>query len=267
MSPAGYVHLSVADLALGLGMVLVAAVVALVQRFGILKALVWGVVRAVLQLTGMGFVLTGVFELDHPAPLLGLTAVMVLIGGHEAAKRVERPVRNMTWVATGAIAAGSTFVMGYTIAVCLEVTPWFSPRYTIPLAGIVIAFNMNAVALAADRLTAELHARRGKIEALLCLGASPKRASQGATLAALRTAWTPLLNHLMVVGVVQLPGMMTGQIIAGASPLDAVRYQILIAFMLAAAVAVSAWATVELCWRKAFNTREQLVIPAMRANR
>lgn len=256
-----YVRLDLVDLGIGLGFVAVAAVIAWYERFGVFKDLLWGTVRACVQLAGVGFVLTAVFELEHPAPMFGVITLMTIIAGHTATKRIKLPLPNKFAITTIAIAVGSAFVLAYTLAFVLDVRPWFDPRYLIPLAGIVIAFAMNAVALAAERLTEELVARRGEVEAVLALGGSPRRAAQSAIEAALRTSWTPLLNHLMVVGIVQLPGMMTGQIIAGASPLDAVRYQILIAFMLSACVAVSTACAVELIWRRAFNDREQLTLP------
>jgi putative ABC transport system permease protein len=245
---------------MGLGMVLIAIILAAVQKFGALKSLIWGICRAVAQLIGVGFILTAVFDIQHPALLVFVLSVMMAVAAWTASKRVGNAMPNMLWVSVISICTGSSIVLIYALTLTLNVEPWFSPRYLIPLAGIVIAFCMNAVALAGDRLLGELSNRRLEIESLLSLGADPRRAAASSTKAALHAAWTPLLNHLMVVGIVQLPGMMTGQIIAGASPLDAVRYQILIAFMLAAGVAISTALTVELGFRQAFNKREQLVL-------
>ena len=241
-------------------MVLIALLIAAKQKFGGFKALFWGIIRATAQLIGVGFILTAVFDIEHPALLLLVLVVMLSVASWTAGKRIGTGLPQMTQVSVISIGVGSSVVLSYALLLTLDVEPWFSPRYLIPLAGIVIAFCMNAVALAGDRLIGELKNRQLEVEALLCLGAEPRRAAQSSMKAALHAAWTPLLNHLMVVGVVQLPGMMTGQIIAGASPLDAVRYQILIAFMLAAGVAISTGLMVELGFRKAFNPRQQLTL-------
>lgn len=117
---------------------------------------------------------------------------------------------------------------------------------------------MNAAALAAERLAGEIEARRAEIEAYLALGASPALAARDAVRRAIRASMIPMVNSLMVVGIVSLPGMMTGQIIAGASPLTAVRYQIVVMFMLMAAVTVTGTA-VTLWYRNTFFTpSEQL---------
>ena len=258
---AGYIQLSLIDLAIGLGLVAVSVFIAWLQRFGVLKDLLWGMVRAAVQLTAMGLVLTGIFELDHPAPLLGVVALMSVVGGWEASRRANRPIPSAVLVCVASVAAGSAVVIAYTLVAVVRVDPWYSPRYLIPLAGMVIAYAMNSVAITIDRLTEELHSRKSEVEGLLALSASPRRAARSSINAALRTAWTPLINHLMIVGVVQLPGMMTGQIIAGASPLDAVRYQILVTFMLAAVVALSTMAASELALRHVFDGREQLIVP------
>ncbi len=255
----GYVRLDLVDLAIGAGMVLISALVTVLQRFEVLRELIWGTLRAALQLGGVGFVLTAVFALDHPGPVLAVMAMMTLVAAHTARQRVKQPLRGRFSVAAISIAAGSAVSLGYTLFLVVRPAPWFAPRYVVPLAGIIIAFSMNGVALAMDRLTAELVARRPEVEGLLALGATPRRAAKGAMDVALRTAWLPVLNHLMVVGVVQLPGMMTGQIIAGASPLDAVRYQLLVSFMLTVTVAVSAAVAVELVFRRSFSERAQLL--------
>lgn len=257
----GYIQLSVVDLVIGLALVAVSVGIAWAQRFGVMKDLLWGVVRASFQLTAMGLVLTAVFELKHPAPLIGVLVVMATFGGWEAGRRAKRPIRRITLVAVASIAFGASLVIAYTLLAVVRVEPWYAPRYLIPIAGMIIAYAMNSVSLVVDRMTEELHARIGEVEALLCLGASPRRAARSAMNAALRTAWMPIINHLMIVGVVQLPGMMTGQIIAGASPLDAVRYQIMVSFMLLAVVALSTYAAVELAWRQVFDAGERLHVP------
>jgi putative ABC transport system permease protein len=136
--------------------------------------------------------------------------------------------------------------------------PWYNPRYLIPLFGMIVGNAMNAAALAAERLRSEMEARRAEVEAWLALGASPERAAREPVRRSLVAALIPTVNGLMVVGIVSLPGMMTGQILAGSSPVTAVRYQIVVMFMLASSVAVTA-TLVTLWYRRTFFTEtEQL---------
>jgi putative ABC transport system permease protein len=129
---------------------------------------------------------------------------------------------------------------------------------------MIIGNSMNGAALAAERLNGEMELRRGEVEAYLALGASPARASADAVRRALVAALMPTVNMLMVVGLVSLPGMMTGQIIAGSSPITAVRYQIVVVFMLAGAVAVTS-VVVALWYRRTFFTAAEQLVAARSA--
>jgi putative ABC transport system permease protein len=167
---------------------------------------------------------------------------------------------------TIALITGSSMLLGagltlaYVNAVVIGVSPWYAPRFLIPLFGMIIGNAMNGAALAAERLDSEMESRRAEVEAYLALGASPSQASAEPVRRALAAALIPAVNGLMIVGIVSLPGMMTGQILAGASPLTAVRYQIMVAFMLAGAVAVTSVAVV-LWYRRTFFTHaEQLAM-------
>src|SRR5262249_21754191 len=141
----------------------------------------------------------------------------------------------------------------YVSTLVVRVAPWYTPQYLIPLFGMIVGSAMNAAAIAAERLHSEITARRAEIEAYLALGAHSRHASHAAVRQAMRASLIPTVNGLMVVGVVTLPGMMTGQILAGASPLMAIRYQIVVAFMQAAAVAMTT-AIVTLWYRRTFFT-------------
>jgi putative ABC transport system permease protein len=147
----------------------------------------------------------------------------------------------------------SGLTLAYVTQVVLHVQPWYDPRYLIPLFGMIVGNAMNGAALAAERLASEMESRRGEVEAYLALGASPARAAAEPVRRALIAALIPSVNGLMTVGLVQLPGMMTGQILAGQSPLLAVRYQVVVVFMLAGATAMTT-VMVVLWYRRTFFT-------------
>jgi putative ABC transport system permease protein len=257
--PAATIDVTWTELALAFALVLVAIAIALWQRLGLARGFVVGAARAVVQLALVGYVLVWLFEARRWWLVLLALAVMLLAATKTATDRQRRGSgRGLFTIAGTARHVGAGLTLAYVSAVVVRVHPWYDPRYLIPLFGMIIGNAMNGAALAAERLASEMEARRAEIEAYLALGASPARASREAVRRALIAALMPAVNGLMVVGLVSLPGMMTGQILAGQSPLLAVRYQIVVAFMLAGAVAMTA-AIVTLWYRRSFFTAaEQL---------
>jgi putative ABC transport system permease protein len=162
------------------------------------------------------------------------------------------------WIAAAALTISTAATLAYVIGVVVRPTPWWEPQYVIPIAGMILGNSMTSAALAGDRLQADLFTRRDEIEARLALGFSGREAVQPLVRSALRAAMIPTVNGMMTVGVVQLPGMMTGQILAGASPLTAIRYQIVVVFMLAVATALGSLLFVRLAVGKYLTPAHQL---------
>lgn len=256
----GPIDVSWWDLALAAVLVLVAIAVARWQRLGLARGFAVGAVRAVVQLGAVGYVLVWLFAVDRWYLVLLAVLVMLLAAAKTATDRQRgaRARRTLFPITGAALAIGAGLTLAWVDAVVLRLPQWYDPRYIIPLFGMIVANAMNAAALAAERLAGEMEARRGEIEAYLALGASPARASAEAVRRSLTAALIPSVNGLAIVGLVSLPGMMTGQILSGSSPLLAVRYQVMVAFMLAGTTAVSA-AMVVLWYRRTFFTAaEQL---------
>jgi putative ABC transport system permease protein len=254
----GAVDISWSDLALASACVLVAIAISAWQRLGLVRGFAIGAVRAVVQLVLVGYVLVYLFA--SPRWYLVLLAMLVmLLAATKTATDRQRASRGQLFAIVGAATLiGAGLTLAYVDAVVVGVTPWYDPRYAIPLFGMILSNAMNGAALAAERLASEMEARRAEVEAYLALGASPERAAAEAVRRALIAALIPAVNGLMVVGLVALPGMMTGQILAGASPLLAVRYQIVVAFMLAGGVAMTAVLVVLWYRRRFFTATEQL---------
>jgi len=241
------------DLVLAAGLVLIAVGIARSQGLGLGRGLLIGGLRTVLQLVLVGYVLVYIFALDRWYLVLGALLVMLLVAAQAAVGRHPRPSRQLFGITGVAILAGSGLTLVYVGAAVVQVEPWYNPRYLIPLFGMIVGNAMNAAALASERLSGEMQMRSAEVEAYLALGASAERAAREPVRRALTAALIPTINSLMVVGIVSLPGMMTGQILAGVSPLTAVRYQIVVMFMLASAVAITA-AVVTLWYRRSFFT-------------
>jgi putative ABC transport system permease protein len=138
--------------------------------------------------------------------------------------------------------------------------PWWKPQYFIPLAGMLIGNSMNAVAISLDRLLGDLRKKRQEIEMMLCLGADYKEASKDVVKQAMRAGMIPSINSMMAAGVVFIPGMMTGQILAGADPALAIRYQIVVMVMLVGSTAIMSLLAVRLVCKLCFSAANQLLL-------
>lgn len=253
------VDISWLELGLAAALVLVAIGVSAWQRVGLARGFAIGAVRATVQLVAVGYVLVYLFAADEWWLVLLALVVMLLAAAKTSTDRVKERRRIIFPITGTAMLIGAGLTLAYVDAVVLRLEQWYDPRYLIPLFGMIIGNAMNGAALAAERLASEMEARRGEIEAYLALGASPPRASVDAVRRALAASLIPSVNGLMVVGLVTLPGMMTGQILAGSSPTLAVRYQLVVAFMLAGAVATTS-ALVVLWYRgRFFTAAEQLI--------
>ncbi len=250
------------DITAAVGLVLIAIGISRWQVTALARSFLIGAIRTVVQLALVGYVLVYIFSIEQWWLVMGALLLMLAVATRETVSRQEWKPGVLYGIAGVALLAGSGLTLFYVSLVVVQVEPWYNPRYLIPLFGMIIGNAMNAAALAAERLVAELEARRAQVEAYLALGASSQHSSREPVRRALRASLIPTLNSLMVVGIVALPGMMTGQIIAGTSPFLAIRYQIVVMFMLASAVTISA-AVVTLWYRRSFFTpAEQLLLPS-----
>ncbi|HEX7124879.1 MAG TPA: iron export ABC transporter permease subunit FetB [Thermodesulfobacteriota bacterium] len=225
----------------GLAILLIAVVIAVSvrQRLGLERDLAVGTLRAILQLYLVGFVLTWVFARAYWWWVLLILAVMAGIATRAAVARLKKPPPGAHAVAALALSLSTAGILVYVIGVVVQVRPWWTPQYLIPIGGMILGNAMTSASLAGDRLQADLRNRAAEVEARLALGFSGREAVQPMVRAALGAAMLPTVNGMMTVGVVQLPGMMTGQVLAGASPLVAVEYQLVVVVMLAAATAIA----------------------------
>lgn len=255
------------DLGLAAALVMVAVALSAWQRLGLGRSLVSGAIRASVQLVIVGHVLLWLFAADRWYLVLALMLLMVAVATTTATGRLAGGAgtrRRLRPICATAILVGSGLTLAYVGVVIVHVDPWYNPRYLIPLFGMIVSNAMNGAALAAERLQSEMEGRRAQIEAYLALGASPRQASAEPVRKALVAAMIPMVNSLTVVGVVALPGMMTGQILAGADPTLAVRYQLVVVFMLTAATAVTA-AGVVLWYRRTFFSAAAQLLPRVPA--
>ncbi|HHT71366.1 MAG TPA: iron export ABC transporter permease subunit FetB [Firmicutes bacterium] len=234
--------------------IFLAMIISYWQDLKLEKDLAIGAVRAFVQLTAVGYVLKFIFDLAGWQYMIPMIVVMVLVAGKNAARRGEG-LPGAFILVTLSIALAELVTM--TMLVNLKIIP-FTPRYVIPLSGMIIGNAMVASGLALNRLRGEIAARRAEILAALALGATSRQAVEPALKASVKAGMIPTVDAMKTVGLVQLPGMMTGQIIAGASPIEAVKYQILVQFMLSASVGLTSMLVCLLSYRKLFTPAYQL---------
>jgi putative ABC transport system permease protein len=241
--------------AASLVLVALSAVVALRQRLGLTRELIAASVRAGVQLVAVGAVLLALFRYTGLPGAFGWLIVMIVIAGQVAGQR-GKGVPRARPAATVGVAAGSVITLG-TLLVCGVITT--QPRVVIPVGGMVVAGAMQASGIALRRLREDAQRSRPAIEARLCLGLPAREAFLPHQRSALRTALIPAIDSTKVVGLISLPGAMTGLILAGVDPLTAIRYQIVVMYMLLAATALAALVTARVAEHALFDHAHRLV--------
>lgn len=230
-----FLDITVIDVGLSLGTVVVVAVVSLSYRLALGKQLAVGVIRTFFQLLLVGYILEWVFGLDRWYVVLAMVVFMTLIAGWHGARRVPGFTARNVLFATGGIMVSSAAVLLYTFAVVVRVDPWYEPSYLIPVSGMVINGAMNGVAVGMANLEGAVRASGERVETALSLGATGRKAIAAMVKNSIRTALIPTINGLMTVGIVQIPGTMSGLIIGGVEPSQAVLYQAVVCYVLAGA--------------------------------
>jgi len=238
-----YVPLTPLDLVLAAALLIINGTISWLFSLKLEKSLAVAAVRMVLQLALIGLVLKFIFAQTSPVWTAMLGLVMVVAAGVEV---VSRQHRRMSGWATLGFSTATLLFIGMTVT-CLGVgviigpEPWYAPRYILPILGMVLGNTMTAISLVLDTFSEAANRERGAIEARLALGARRFEATSNVLNVALRTGMMPILNSMATTGIVALPGMMTGQILAGVGPIEAAKYQVLIMFLIASATALGSF--------------------------
>ncbi|MEZ6190152.1 MAG: iron export ABC transporter permease subunit FetB [Phycisphaerales bacterium] len=246
------------DLSIAAGLVLLAGVVSLLLRLGLEKRLSIAAVRAVVQLMLLGLILRYVFEPRAHWLLAIVVSVMLLVASREAVRRSEHRLHGLTLLSLLSLTLSAMFTTVVVTGIIIGVWPWYEPRYMIPLLGMILGNGLTGVSLCVDHLLTTLREKRGYIEMDLAMGATRWEAARGPLREAVRRGMIPIINTMSVVGIVSIPGMMTGQILAGADPSQAAKYQIVVMFMIAASTSLCCILMALLIYRSLFNVRHQL---------
>jgi UDP-glucose/iron transport system permease protein len=259
MEPKAIIDLSFVDLALVYGVTLFVIGLCRYKETGQEKDLLIASLRMVVQLLAVGYLLHLVFQIDNPWPIILILMVMVGFAIQTVASRVKEKMPRFYRIVSISILVGCGVTTFFFCQVVIGLSPWYDPRYLIPLAGMIIGNSMTGASLAAERLASEMKERRDEIETALCLGATSRMAAREIVQGAFRAALIPSINSMAAMGIVLLPGMMTGQILSGTEPIIAVKYQIAIMCIISGSVAVTSLLILTQGSRAYFSAAEQLV--------
>lgn len=261
------ISLTPQDLAVASSLVVLDAILSLIFRLRLHWKILIASVRMVVQLVAIGFVLKFVFALNNPAVTLLLIVIMVLVAARETAARPERKFKGHTGLAIGAasVASATLITALFALTTALKPHPWYDPRYAIPLAGILLGNILNATSLALDSFLGSIARERPAVEARLTLGATYWEAATPFVRDAIRRGLVPIINQMSAAGIVTLPGIMTGQILAGLDPIEAVKYQLLLMFLLAGGSGLAAAGAAYLTAWRLTDPRQRLRLDRLQA--
>ncbi|MCP4937475.1 MAG: iron export ABC transporter permease subunit FetB [bacterium] len=234
-----YISLSYWDLALAAVLILANGLISLWFRLGLEKSLLVNTARMLVQLSLIGFVLKFIFAQTSSLWTIGWALLMILVAGREVMARMTTKLKG--WWGYGIGTTTMFFVSSFTtllaVGVIIGPDPWYAPRYILPILGMVLGNTLSGISLGLETLIMTLKRERSSVEARIALGHKRFEAINEPLRRALKTGMMPIINAMAASGIVSLPGMMTGQIMAGADPVEATKYQILIMFLIAGATA------------------------------
>ncbi|HEY1856012.1 ABC transporter permease [Acidocella sp.] len=263
------IDLTVFDLAIASGLVLLSAALSLFLSLRVHRSLLWSAVRMVVQLMLVGYVLRLVFVTMNPWATVLVAAVMAGAATYEVGARQQQRLAPISHYATG---GGATVLATLVITILALITtlrpePWYNPREALPLTGIILGNVMNAVSLSLNSFFNSVKRERNAIEARLALGEPRYLALHGLAAQAIRTALIPTINTMTAAGLITMPGIMTGQLLAGMDPVSAAKYQILLMFLIVGGNCLGAFTAVYLVIFKLTDHRDRLRLDRLNSRR
>ena len=261
------ISLSVVDLSMAAISIIILAIISVILKLELANQIIIAAIRTVVQLFLIGLILKTLFSQTEFIWVGLLSAFMLMIAGREVMARQHRRFRGLWGYGLGTL---SMFISSFTLTVyalivIIGTDPWYTPQYAIPLLGMMLGNTMTGVALAMDKLTTTAWQQRAVIEARLILGQDWRTAIGDITRDSVRVGMIPMINAMAAAGLVSLPGMMTGQILSGTDPVEAVKYQILIMFMITAGTGFSAMFATWVGAKHLFDDRQRLRLERLNA--
>jgi putative ABC transport system permease protein len=230
-----YIDLGLTDLAIAALLLIANGAVSIWYRLGLERTIAISAIRMIVQLAVVALALKWIFALNSPIWTLLFALFMTAAAGYEVVARQERRVSGIAVMALGAGApfAASLIATIFAMVAVIGPDPWYAPRYVLPIFGMMLGNALTGTSLVLDTMSTSAVRDRMAIEARLALGASRYDALRPNLRRALTTGSMPILTAMAATGVVSLPGMMTGQILAGVDPVSAAKYQVMILMLIA----------------------------------
>jgi putative ABC transport system permease protein len=263
------ISLSPSDLAIAASLVAIDAALSIALRLNLQRQLLWATGRMVVQLVAVGYVLRWIFAMHHPVATLAIVVVMSAIAAREIAARPERKFKGGVGLMLSAsgVAIATVVTVGLALLTAIRPHPWYDPRYAVSLVGIILGSVLNSGSLSLDTMLGGVTRQRPGIEAQLALGASFHEATAPMLREAIRRGLLPVINQMSAAGLITLPGIMTGQILAGLDPVEAVKYQILLMFLLAGSSGLTTFIIAFGALRRLTDERQRLRLDRLRPSR
>ena len=256
------IYLSNIDLLLTALLIVALALATHYLRVGNTRQILVAALRNFIQLIIIGHILQFVFNAKSLSQILLIASIMLLVAGWEinARQKYQLTERAGLKIATLSLFVSSFLVTWFALQIIIAPHPWYSPQYAIPLLGMLLGNTMNGISLGMDNLNQSIYQQRFIIEQRLMLGETSQQAISEIKSNSIRTGMIPIINSMAVAGIVSMPGMMTGQILSGTEPLVAVRYQILIFYLISAGTGFGIMIAVWQISKKLFDDRDRLLI-------
>lgn len=248
------------QLSLATFLILMTGFISMLMSLGLGRTLLIATVRTYLQLIALGLALDWIFKGQAAWITLGVFLLMMLLTAYMALERIKKRPPGLygptliTVIVTGLIV---TFSVTHLI---IQVEPWYDPRYLLSIGGMILGNIMNSIALTVERLFDDLRKRVEEVHQALAFGGTPWEVSLPSLRTALLAGLMPTINTMSAVGLVHIPGVMTGQLLAGAPPIEAAKYQIVVMLMISAATALAAMGSAYLVYRRAFDKEWRFVL-------
>ncbi|KAK9810214.1 hypothetical protein WJX72_006730 [[Myrmecia] bisecta] len=240
----GPAYISATGVALGAALIVVNAIVSFMLELDLHWQLLIAAIRCVVQLLVLGYILVPIFTAGLWWLVLLYSCFMLLVGCWEAVSRPSYTYMGMLCHALVSVGSAAAVFLSYGLLLIIRTKPWWQAQYFIPVLGMLLGNCISGVSVGLSTVLEELTTGKDRVELLLAFGASRWEATKQLVQRAVKLACTPILNQMNVVGIVSIPGMMTGQILAGSDPSQAARYQMIVMFLIAATTAVGSVASV-----------------------
>ncbi len=217
-------------------------------------------IRMTLQLMLAGYILTFILKNPNALVTIGIIVIMELFAIYTVFRKFRGKIsKQLKFVIAFSLPAGTLVCLFYFLLIVIQISPWYNPQYFIPISGMLMGNSMTGISLGINSLQEGIITRKNLVEEALILGATPQAAVKTIINNSFDAAIMPTINSMVGMGIVILPGMMTGQILSGTAPSTAIAYQIAIMLGILGSVALSVILMLEFGYRTFFNKDMQLV--------